>query len=400
MTGLPRSAIAALRFCAALLLFVSVASSAQVVYPYPDAFPRFSTMKSFADATWVQRDGKVVVAGTNTPDTWGPSRAFAVIRANPDGTADPGFGGGGLVELPVWGTGDLAKVVLGQPDGKLLIGGHSVDAAGIPSCDYWAFCNRYIALFRLNADGSRDLSFNGTGRLVLHVGIPVPGAEEAGYQALRRLELAADGTILVYGGDFVGPTAPPPAVVARVRADGTVDPTFAGMGLTATEMDYTVAVELRNEVLDQYFVTADRGEIVALDRDPVTGWRWVGGGFHVYPAGADVPGTVPVCRFYGRPDAGLDSHVLTANEAECAALEADGGARWLLESRATFRVVLPDAATGACPSGHPPVYRLWNGRADGGHHLTIDRRHRDALVAKGYVAEGWGPLGVAMCAAP
>jgi hypothetical protein len=45
-----------------------------------------------------------------------------------------------------------------------------------------------------------------------------------------------------------------------------------------------------------------------------------------------------------------------------------------------------------------PVYRTWNQRADSNHRYTAVREIRDGMVARGYVAEGYGPDAVAMCA--
>jgi hypothetical protein len=44
-----------------------------------------------------------------------------------------------------------------------------------------------------------------------------------------------------------------------------------------------------------------------------------------------------------------------------------------------------------------PAYRLWNGRADSNHRFVTDRSRRGAMVAKGWIAEGYGPDAVAMC---
>ena len=35
-------------------------------------------------------------------------------------------------------------------------------------------------------------------------------------------------------------------------------------------------------------------------------------------------------------------------------------------------ITLPDVATGACPPGAIPVYRLWNRRVDSNHRYVID----------------------------
>jgi hypothetical protein len=45
------------------------------------------------------------------------------------------------------------------------------------------------------------------------------------------------------------------------------------------------------------------------------------------------------------------------------------------------------------------VYRLWNGRSDSNHRYTTDPLTRVTMIARGYVAEGYGLYGVAFCAA-
>jgi hypothetical protein len=43
------------------------------------------------------------------------------------------------------------------------------------------------------------------------------------------------------------------------------------------------------------------------------------------------------------------------------------------------------------------VYRVWNNRADTNHRYTTDRAARDAMVAAGWIAEGYGNDAVIMC---
>ena len=112
----------------------------------------------------------------------------------------------------------------------------------------------------------------------------------------------------------------------------------------------------------------------------------------------------PVCRFYIPPAHG-DSHFFSASPAECAtiaqkALTDPAYSGYVLESSAAFYVALPDVATGACPPGTAPVYRLWNQRADSNHRYTTDAAVKAQMTAQGYVAEGYGPDAVAMCAPP
>jgi hypothetical protein len=71
---------------------------------------------------------------------------------------------------------------------------------------------------------------------------------------------------------------------------------------------------------------------------------------------------------------------------------------WLLESMSVFAVDLPDTLSGECPPHTISVYRLWNGRKDSNHRYTTNASVRQAMIARGYVPEGYGPQGVAMCA--
>ncbi|MEO8107462.1 MAG: hypothetical protein ABI886_09795 [Betaproteobacteria bacterium] len=64
-----------------------------------------------------------------------------------------------------------------------------------------------------------------------------------------------------------------------------------------------------------------------------------------------------------------------------------------------FYIALPDATTGNCAPGTIPVYRVWNGRTDSNHRYTTSKALRDQMLAKGYVAEGYGPDLAIMCAA-
>ncbi len=361
-------------------------ADAQPVHPFPQALPDFFYYASAAPHSVRLTGGKALVAGH-----W--SRGYAVARTLPDGTVDRTFGRDGVAELVLWGAGEYDSSPLLAPlaDGRVLVAGNAKDGMNVSGCDYYyTDCNIRIAVFRLQEDGTVDDAFNRYGRLVLRVGGPTPvGLEDGSESFLTALDVAPDGSFAVLT-DY-------PRVVAHVRSDGTLDDSRPH---AAREHDFVAALPLFDAVLDQYFVTADPGELAVLERPGSVNGGWYGsdGWFHVYPAGWNATPTVPVCRFYGLPEAGLDSHVLSANPEECAALERH--ADWVLESREVFRVELPDPASGACAGGHAPVFRLWNGRRDSGHVLSTNRGLRDSLVKRGYVPEGWGPLGVAMCSAP
>ena len=160
------------------------------------------------------------------------------------------------------------------------------------------------------------------------------------------------------------------------------------------------AVEYYDAALDHYFVTALPTEIAALDGGQFPGWFRTGLGFNVLEAGSGVTASSPVCRFYGSPAAGLDSHFYSASPPECQEVLQRFPGAWMLESYDVFEVFLPNLDTGQCPSGSIPVYRAWNQRVDSNHRYTTDLAVLQAMVAKGYVAEGYGPgpAPTAMCA--
>ena len=172
----------------------------------------------------------------------------------------------------------------------------------------------------------------------------------------------------------------------------------------------TTAYEYYNAAEDHYFVTASPEEIEALESGHLGGWVRTseGGAFLVYraptraryvpPAQAQAR---PVCRFLVPPA----SHFLSASDEECNAVAA-AHPEFVYESPAAFYAWLPDPATGQCPVlfakiggfEFQPVYRLWNGRVDTNHRLTTSRSERAAMIEEGWVPEGYGDEGVAMCA--
>jgi len=166
------------------------------------------------------------------------------------------------------------------------------------------------------------------------------------------------------------------------------------------------AIEYHNAALGEYLVTVSRDEIAALDAGSVPGWARTGLAFHtvVGPARAGVVSggaatASPVCRYFIPPA----SHFLSASADECAAVGTQiPGA--VLESEAAFYAWLPNAA-GACPRLYAKiggvrfaaVYRLYGSAHGNAHRLTTSKAERDAMVADGWVPEGYGADGVAMC---
>lgn len=155
-------------------------------------------------------------------------------------------------------------------------------------------------------------------------------------------------------------------------------------------------VEFYNAALDHYFISSLQPDIDALDSGKFTGWARTNLNFKAWATNASPPvGSSPVCRFY-LPPANGDSHFYSASPAECTEVLAKFPT-FSFESPEVMYVILPDTTTGACPPQSTPVYRVWNQRADSNHRYTTDLAVRAQMIARGYVGEGYGPTGVAMC---
>lgn len=164
--------------------------------------------------------------------------------------------------------------------------------------------------------------------------------------------------------------------------------------LTSALHAATVTVtEFYHSGLKHYFTTADPVEARGIDNGAAgAGWVRTGLSFTAWPSLADAPaGATPVCRFYGTPGVGPNSHFYTADSAECGGVKKDPG--WFYEGIA-FYSLLPQG--GSCALGYSPVYRNYNNRAasnDSNHRFTTDNAVYQSMVSAGWVAEG-----VAMCA--
>jgi len=161
----------------------------------------------------------------------------------------------------------------------------------------------------------------------------------------------------------------------------------------AADAPKLAVVEYAHSEWDHYFVTAMPREIARLDDGTFAGWKRTGLAFKAYPNG--LPGTVSMCRFFSTSFAPRSSHFYTPDATECAKVRANPD--WSFEGD-VFGVVLP-AASGLCPSGLLPLYRLYNDGRGGApnHRYTLDLALRSIMVAFGWRREGSGPLGVIAC---
>lgn len=163
-------------------------------------------------------------------------------------------------------------------------------------------------------------------------------------------------------------------------------------------------VEFYNAPLDNFFITANPQEALAIDNGAAgPGWARTGVAFNFKSGGG-----TPVCRFYGSIVPGPNSHFYTASNAECNGLKAQQATtpasqpRWNFESLDFVTSPSPSPSSsppsnGTCPNGTVPVYRAYNNgfarRVDSNHRITTNTAGIAAVVARGWINEG-----VVMCA--
>ncbi len=142
----------------------------------------------------LQADGKVLIGGAFTifADTW----CGGIARLTPTGALDPDFDPGDGAD------GEVVAIAVQPADGKILIGGWFATVNGAA----------HNGIARLNTDGSVDSAFNAD------IDPDVPGGVTA-------IALQKDGKILI-GGTFETVNGIPRHQIARLEANGALDPTF------------------------------------------------------------------------------------------------------------------------------------------------------------------------------
>ena len=169
--------------------------------------PTFNAGGAGADgnvfALAIQPDGKILIGGFFTGYNGDAAANDRVMRLNTDGTRDATFNAGGS------GANSGVFTVAIQPDGKILVGGFLTAYNGDASASDF--------IMRLNADGTRDMTFN-------------PGGTGAN-DRVSTIAVQPDGKIMIGGFFFFynGDAAASDHVM-RLNADGTRDVNFNAGG--------------------------------------------------------------------------------------------------------------------------------------------------------------------------
>jgi hypothetical protein len=307
-------------------------------------------------STYVQRlavrDGEAYLSVIQNRDA-----TFALVaRLRANGTLDQAYGAAGVATIDDYLDSNFHPVIAVDEHGRAYV--HYLDA------------HLRSRITRFDARGVRDPAFGLDGSAVV-------AADAWTLTRAGDLAIASDRVYLATGTFASGDGAARVGIgITRVAADGGHrDSVTAGK-----------AFIYYNAALDHYFLTANPAEQALLDNGVTKGWLRTGGSFSVVMSAPGVADLTPVCRFYGRPEAHLDSHFFSAAPDECAAVAAKFGASWTLETDAAFHVHPADRTTGECPRGSERVYRAFDNRVDANHYYdTLPR------APAGWTYEGYGP---------
>lgn len=181
-----------------------------------------------------------------------------------------------------------------------------------------------------------------------------------------------------------GAGAPQTIAVSGNGVTGSTPPPAGGIA---------AAIEYYHQAFDHYFMTSIPDEIAKLDSGFFKGWARTGRSFKVSTQKA--AGLNVVCRFFSTAFGEKSSHFYTPQVEECAIVKAMP--TWQFEDE-VFHVQYPTLA-GECPANTIPIYRMYN-QGQGGapnHRYTTDLAVRAEMLAKGWIPEGEGTIGVIMC---
>ncbi|HET6867778.1 MAG TPA: PASTA domain-containing protein [Solirubrobacteraceae bacterium] len=238
-----------------------------------------------AYAVAVQPDGKVLVAGKSSN---GSNYDFALARYNPDGSPDTSFNGTGKVTTAIGPDDDIAAAIAVQPDGKLVLAGHSYTGS-----------QDVFALVRYNPDGSLDTSFHGSGKVTTAIGTAQDDASS--------LALQPDGRLLAAGASYTGSSYD--FALVRYNPDGSLDTSFNGTGKVTT------AIGPDNDVAEALALQPDGKPVAA-------GYSWNGSDELVALARYDPDGSLdPAFGSGGKVTTAIGS---SRDEARALALQPDG----------------------------------------------------------------------------
>jgi uncharacterized delta-60 repeat protein len=190
-------------------------------------FDVFGATNPHAAAVAVRSNGTILVAGGAVTNE---GNQFVVARLLPDGSYDTAFNLTGRQRVAVGSSSRAFAMVVDAQD-RIVLAGYTKPSSSEPNLD--------MAVARLLADGSLDPSFDGDGRAT--VAFDIGGASGSNIDIAHALALQADGKIVIGGEVDVSATTTGNVDfgIARLTANGALDPTFGSGGRVLVPFDRT-----------------------------------------------------------------------------------------------------------------------------------------------------------------
>jgi len=195
-------------------------------------------LNDLGNALILQPDGKLILAGSVLDSKL--SKDFALVRYNPDGSLDSGFGVGGKVITDFFKSSDEVSSIVLRSDGSILAAGFADGGSS----------GRDFAVARYDSHGILDTTFGVGGKATVDF---FGGVDEA-----KSIAFQPDGRIVLAGSAFNGTTLADFAL-ARFNADGILDTSFGDQGKVTTDF-------ARNLDEARKLIALSDGSIIAAGR--------------------------------------------------------------------------------------------------------------------------------------
>jgi len=333
----------------------------------------------------VQGDGKIVVAASGQYP--GNGRDFILVRMNPDGSLDEGFGTAGVVTSHFTAR-DFIRSVLLQPDGKILAAGDTGDSSSL----------RTASLVRYLANGSLDSDF-GTG-----------GLATAPHGSIRtnvvRAARLPDGSIHAVR-TWEDSNSHSNLVVTVFRQDGSVATEIGDAGFVVAPIDpgYVNVYDMmatqdsKLVVAGQYEVDAQTRFLVARLHGRCVGEAWLG--YKAKAPKADATGTpilddnqlpapwsvalgdallAPASDSLENFEIGKVQHVLRRALVNAGRMAADGDAAYVRYAARAAKQGAGAPVNGKYPKAIPHLPRAWELENQFGTVRVVSQKTRAMLV--------------------
>lgn len=316
------------------------------------------------NAVKVDTSGRIVFAGSYTPDATGES-AFVLGRIKADGSdLDDSFAATGLTQPNLGGsTYSVATALALQSDGKIVtVGTNTVNLIGSLTS---------FSITRHNSDGTQDTTFNGTGYQFFSWG--TTASDPLNDQA-TAVGIQGDGKIVVAGTSQQTATGADFGVI-RLNANGTIDTGFGGSGTGARLVDFGGACkdDIATALAVRFSVFAPEGSGVVIAGTQCR-------------SGNDWDFAVAVLDENGLPDTAFDGDGRRAIGMDIGGLNRDVAKAVSLESIGSFTLGPTHITLGG--------FALNTQTAGAGYDLALARVALDGALDTGFGNGGRVSYGV------